>query len=227
MTHPTHTVAIIEDDSALRESLCEAFAGHAAWTVTGAYARAESAAAALVKSPPDAVITEIQLPGMSGIELVASLRVRCPDTRFLMVTVYEDSDRIFRALAAGASGYLLKRDIPARLIEALDDALAGGAPMSSAIARKVVQHFYQAAPKTPPDSHLTPRETETLEMLAKGLLYKEISAAMGVRIETIRFHIGNIYRKLHVHTRTEAVIKYLDGTPRNASAKEAGSKPEL
>ena len=210
MTAPTHTVAIIEDDSELRESFRETLAAASTgWTVTGAYARAETAIPAIQAAPPAVAIVDIQLPGISGIECVRQLKPLCPDTQFLMVTVYDNADRVYEALAAGASGYLLKRDAPLRLLEALDDVLAGGSPMSSAIARKVVLHFQQPAAASHEEYELTARETEVLDLLVRGFLYKEIADQLSIRIETVRFHLNNIYRKLHVRTRTEAVVKYL------------------
>jgi DNA-binding NarL/FixJ family response regulator len=148
---------------------------------------------------------------MSGIQCVAKLKELHPEAQVLMVTVYDNNDRIFDALAAGASGYLLKRDAPAKLLESLDDLLAGGSPMSSAIARKVVQRFQAAPPSKNDDHNLTPREKQILEQLVKGSLYKEIAWELGIGVETVRTHLHNIYAKLHVRTRTEAVVKYLGG----------------
>ena len=161
MKSKAHKVVIVEDDSMFRESFMETIATTGSWTVSGCYVRAESAIEAIPKSPPDAVIVDIQLPGLSGIELVRKLKPLCPETQFLMVTVFEDADMVFEALAAGASGYVLKRDVHSRLLESLDDVLAGGAPMSSAIARKVVQHFRLPIQEPGEDFHLTQRETET------------------------------------------------------------------
>jgi DNA-binding NarL/FixJ family response regulator len=152
---------------------------------------------------------DIQLPGMSGIECVAKLKVLHPEVMVLMVTVYDNNERIFDALASGASGYLLKRDAPGKLLAALDDLLAGGSPMSSAIARKVVQHFQKAPPGKNKDHDLTTRERQILELLVKGSLYKEIAWELGIGFETVRSHIDNIYKKMHVGTRTEAVVKFL------------------
>ena len=209
MTSAKRTIAIIEDDSLLRETFTEALSLSEGWQVMGCYGRAESAIPAIQENPPDACLVDIQLPGLSGIQLLRKLKPLCPKTQFLMVTVFEDADRVFEALAAGASGYVLKRDIDEKLLEALDDVVEGGSPMSSGIARKVVQHFQM--PVTEPDEeyHLTQREKETLDLLAKGYLYKEIAHELGVRLETVSFHLGNIYRKLHVRTRTEAVLKYM------------------
>ncbi|MEI7956637.1 MAG: response regulator transcription factor [Verrucomicrobiota bacterium] len=202
-------VAIVEDDSLFRESFLEIIAESDAWVVGGCHVRAESALDDILADPPEAVIVDIQLPGMSGIELVRKLKPQCPATQFLMVTVFEDAEKVFEALAAGASGYVLKRDVHARLLESLDDVLAGGAPMSSAIARKVVQHFQLPVPEPGDDFQLTQREKETLDLLVKGFFYKEIASELGIRIDTVAFHLGNIYRKLQVRTRSEAILKYM------------------
>lgn len=209
MKPTAHQVVIVEDDSMFRESFMEAIATSPSWRVSGCHVRAESAIETIPKDPPAAVIVDIQLPGMSGIELVRALKPLCPETQFLMVTVFEDADKVFEALAAGASGYMLKRDVHARLLESLDDVLAGGAPMSSAIARKVVQHFRLPVQEPGEDFHLTQRETETLDLLVKGYFYKEIASELGIRIDTVAFHLGNIYRKLQVRTRSEAILKYM------------------
>jgi len=202
-------VVIVEDDSLFREMFLETLATTDAWIVGGCHVRAESALEAIPLQPPDAVIVDIQLPGISGIELVRKLKPLCPATQFLMVTVFEDADKVFEALAAGASGYVLKRDVHARLLESLDDVLAGGAPMSSAIARKVVQHFQFPLPVPGDDFQLTQREKATLDLLVKGYFYKEIASDLGIRIDTVAFHLGNIYRKLQVRTRSEAILKYI------------------
>jgi len=209
MNHLPRTVALIEDNSDLRESFRETLGSTTQWTVVGSFARAETAMPAIEAAPPDVAIVDIQLPGISGIECVRYLKPLCPDTQFLMVTVYDNADRVYQALAAGASGYLLKPDVPTRLLEALDDVLAGGSPMSSAIARKVVQHFQHPEKTHKEEYNLTSREREVLELLIKGALYKEIAHELEIRIETVRYHLNNIYRKLHVRTRTEAVVKFL------------------
>jgi len=203
------TIAVVEDDDALRDSLVEIIASSPRWKLVAAYPDGESAVAALSKSPTQVVLMDIQLPGMSGIECVEQLTASQPDVQVLMVTVYDNNDRIYSALAAGASGYLLKRDIPGRLLEALEDLLEGGSPMSSAIARKVVRHFKKESPQKNDHLNLTPRETEILDLLAKGSLYKEIAWDLGIGVETVRTHLHHIYTKLHVRTRTEAVVKYL------------------
>ena len=209
MTPPSHTVALVEDDTTLREALGELIASTESWQLMGSYPDAETALVALPKNPPTVVLMDIQLPAMSGIECVARLRELCPKTLILMVTVYDTNDRIFEALAAGASGYLLKHETPAKLLDSLQELLTGGSPMSGAIARKVVQHFQKSDSQRDANLNLTPRETEILELLAKGRLYKEIGSDCGICLDTVRTHLRNIYRKLHVRTRTEAVVKYL------------------
>ncbi|GAA5130151.1 response regulator transcription factor [Luteolibacter yonseiensis] len=203
------TIAVVEDDDTLRDSLVEIIVSSPRWKFIAAFPDGESALETLSNSPTQVVLMDIQLPGMSGIECVEQLTARQPDIQVLMVTVYDNNDRIYAALAAGASGYLLKRDIPTRLLEALEDLLEGGSPMSSAIARKVVKHFKKEAPQKNDNLNLTPRETEILDLLAKGSLYKEIAWDLGIGVETVRTHLHHIYTKLHVRTRTEAVVKYL------------------
>lgn len=209
MTEKATTLALVDDDPILRETLSELIEPSPHWLLTAVYSSAEEALAAIPSSPPEIVLMDIQLPGISGIECVARLRERCPDIQILMVTVYDNNDRIFEALAAGAAGYLLKRDAPEMLLEALQDLLAGGSPMSSAIARKVVQHFHKTPDPKFVAHDLTPRELQILEELVKGSLYKEIAAELTIGVETVRTHLRNIYAKLQVRTRTEAVVKYL------------------
>ncbi len=209
MIKEKRTIALVEDDSVLRESFLEALNDTRTWTVTGCYGRAENALVQVPKDPPDVCVVDIQLPGISGIQLLRRLKPLCPDTQFLVVTVFEDTDRVFEALAAGASGYVLKLDIGRKFFEALEDVFAGGSPMSSGIARKVVQHFQAPAPQPGDDFNLTERERDTLDLLAKGYLYKEIAHELGVKMETVSFRLGRIYKKLHVRTRTEAVMKYV------------------
>lgn len=203
------TIALVEDDAQLRESLAEILTSSGRWNLLATYPDAESALEGLPTAEPRVVLMDIQLPGMSGIECVLRMKETLPHIHVMMLTVYDNNDRIFDALAAGASGYLLKRDIPTKLLESLEDLLAGGSPMSSAIARKVVQHFQKPVPDKGADYDLTPRETQILDLLVKGSLYKEIAWDLGIGVETVRSHLQNIYRKLHVRTRTEAVVKYL------------------
>lgn len=205
----SHTISIVEDDPSLGSILSEIVSTSPDWSLVKHYSTAEAALGGMTADCPEVVLMDIQLPGMSGIECVGKLKAAHPEVLVLMVTVYDNNERIFEALAAGASGYLLKRDIPTKLMEALDDLLAGGSPMSSAIARKVVQHFQKPAPTKNEDHNLTPRERQILEQLAKGSLYKEIAWDLGIGFETVRSHIDNIYKKLHVRSRTEAVVKFL------------------
>ena len=205
----THTIALVEDDPNLRETLAEIISSASDWQLVASYPDAEAALEGMKSACPQVVLMDIQLPGMSGIECVGRLKAQHPEVLAAMVTLYDNNDRIFDALAAGASGYLLKRDAPTKLRECLEDLLAGGSPMSSAIARKVVQHFQKEPPAKNEDHNLTPREKQILELLVKGGLYKEIAWDLGIGVETVRTHLHNIYAKLHVRTRTEAVVKYL------------------
>jgi DNA-binding NarL/FixJ family response regulator len=203
------TIAIVEDDDVLRDSLIDIIESAPRWKFVAAFPDGETALDVLSRSPTQVILMDIQLPGMSGIECVERLAARQPDAQILMVTVYDNNQRIYAALAAGASGYLLKRDIPTKLLQALDELIAGGSPMSIAIARKVVQHFKKESPHRNEDLNLSPRETQILGLLVKGALYKEIAWDLGIGVETVRTHLHHIYGKLHVRTRTEAVVKYL------------------
>jgi DNA-binding NarL/FixJ family response regulator len=172
------------------------------------YGDAESALARLPVEQPAVVVVDINLPGMSGIECVRRLKPLLPKTQFVMVTVYEDADHIFNALAAGASGYLLKQTPRDELLAALQDVHAGGSPMTSNIARKVVQSFQRTGPYVDEAANLSPREREVLELLARGYLYKEISATLGISTPTVNTYIRRIYEKLHVRSRAQAVAKF-------------------
>jgi DNA-binding NarL/FixJ family response regulator len=158
------------------------------------------------------VLMDINLPGMSGIECVGSLKQLWPDVQFMMLTIYENSDRIFEALAAGASGFLVKNTPPGKLLEAIRDVANGGGPMSSHIARKVIQAFQPNSKKRPPVENITPRERQILELLSRGLSYKMMAGDLNLSMGTIQTHITRIYKKLHVNCRTEAVLKYVDST---------------
>jgi DNA-binding NarL/FixJ family response regulator len=205
----SHTVALVEDDSELRTAIVE-IVEEGGWVVTEVFPNAESALPSFEERVPDVILMDIQLPGMSGIELAGKVRAWHEDAAVLMLTVYDDTDRVFSAIAAGASGYLLKRDVPTRLLESMDEVLTGGAPVSSDIALKMFEHFQKPAPDAAGDQwNLTTREQEIIDGLVKGDLYKEIADHLGISVPTVRFHLGNIYKKLHVRTRTEAVVKYL------------------
>lgn len=210
MAETLRSLAIVEDDSELRRTLADLVGTASGWTVSHAFPNAEAALPVLLENPPDLVLMDIQLPGISGIQCVAKLRARHPDLKVLMLTVYDNSERVFAALAAGAAGYLLKRDVPTRLLESLDEALNGSSPISSAVARHMFEHFLAVVPApSGEDWNLTKRETQILEHLVAGSLYKEIAHDVGISLQTVRFHLHNIYTKLHVRTRTEAVVKYL------------------
>lgn len=210
-------VALVEDDGRIRASLISLFELAEGYRCVNAFCSAEEAIAGDVADIADVVLMDINLPGRSGIECVAELKRRNPALLVIMLTVYEDADKIFAALRAGASGYLLKRTPPAELLEAIRDVTNGGSPMSSLIARKVVASFQEAGSARPaaappaavPLPSLTPREREILDALAKGLLYKEIAERLGIGTATVRTHLRSIYDKLRVQTRTEAVVRYL------------------
>ncbi len=202
-------VAIVEDDARIRESLSVLIQGVEGFRCVGSHGSAEEALRDLPTEKPDVVLMDINLPQMSGIDCVAKLKAKLPAVQILMLTVYDDSDLIFQALTEGASGYIIKRTAPDKLLEAIRDAHQGGSPMSPHIARKVVQYFQQRRPAKQETEDLTVREREVLSQLAQGYLYKEIADALGIGVETVRRHLSNIYNKLHVHTRTEATVKYL------------------
>lgn len=202
-------LSIVEDDAGLRENLVHFLRKARDIQCVSEHGSAEDALRALPAIRPDVVLMDINLPGMSGIDCVRALKARLPSVQVLMVTVFEDSDRIFKALLAGANGYLLKDSIATDIVAAVRDVRKGGAPLNSLIARKVVQ-FFQEKPLCPTtETDLTPREHEVIQLLAKGLAYKEIGGRLDVSIDTVRRHCSHIYEKMHVHSRTEAVVKYL------------------
>lgn len=210
---PTVRVALVEDDPAVRSGLELLLGASPSCHCVGAFASGEDALAQLPALRPDVVLMDINLPGMSGIECIARLKALHPSLQIMMLTVFEDHDRIFQSLSAGASGYLLKQTPPAKLLEAITELQAGGAPMSTQIARRVVDAF-RATPAQPDAAAvLSPREKEIIGHLAKGYLYKEIAGQLGLSVETIRTHIHNIYEKLHVRSRTEAVMKIYGSNP--------------
>jgi DNA-binding NarL/FixJ family response regulator len=200
-------VAIVEDEDNVREGLAALINGSEGFRCGLTYASAEQALPELLRKKPDVVLMDINLPGMSGIECIRRLRTRQPDLPIMMLTVYADDEKIFESLKAGASGYLLKKTPPARLLEAILDLHNGGSPMSSCIARKVVQVFRATGPASHAAENLTTREHEILSYLAKGYRYKEIADALFISIETVRTHLRNVYEKLHVRSRSEAVLK--------------------
>jgi DNA-binding NarL/FixJ family response regulator len=204
-------VAIVDDDEGIRTSLAALIRRASNLKLAGDYANAETALKEIPRHPPDVVLMDINLPGMKGHECVRQLKAVLPGVQFLILTVYEDSDSLFNSLKAGASGYLLKRTAPARLLEAIRDVHSGGSPMTPQLARRVVQFFSKPVEGEPPTARLTPGETEFLDQLAKGYAYKEIADRMKISIDTVRSYVRTVYEKLHVHSRTEAVVKYLRG----------------
>jgi DNA-binding NarL/FixJ family response regulator len=202
-------IALVEDDKKVREGLKALICGTPGFNCIAAYANAEEALEELPEQKPDVVLMDINLPGMSGIECVKILKAQQPALQIIMLTVYEDDDQIFQSLAAGAVGYILKKTPPAKLLEAIEEVHRGGSFMSSQIARRVVEVFQQKDLSAKNTAALSHRENEILSCLAKGYRYKEIASLSGISIETVRTHIRNIYDKLHVHSRTEAVLKYL------------------
>jgi len=205
-------VAIVDDDEGIRASLAVLIRRAPNLKLTGDYANAETALKEVPRHPPDVVLMDINLPGMKGVECVRQLKATMPAVQFLMLTVYEDSDSLFNSLKAGASGYLLKRTASARLLEAIRDVHAGGSPMTPQLARRVVQFFAHPADGTSSSlAGLTPGEKEFLNQLAKGYAYKEIADRMNISIDTVRSYVRTVYEKLHVHSRTDAVVKYLRG----------------
>ena len=202
------TVAIVEDDRALRQQFLDILATASDIRCVGAFASAEEALRAIPTKAPDVVLMDIKLPGMSGIDCVAKLKRALPSLQIIMVTVFEDSERIFRALKAGASGYLVKSRPPDQLLGAIRDVHSGGSPMSSHIARKVVQHFHLLDPSPKEAENLSPREEQVLDLLASGFIYKEIGDQLNISVETVRTYVKNICNKMHVRNRLEAVAKH-------------------
>jgi len=205
----TINVSIVEDDSRIRESLAVLINGSQNFRCISAYPTAEEALEELALKKPDVVLMDVNLPNMSGIECVRQLKALMPKVQILMLTMYEDDDLVFQALMAGASGYLVKRTSPAELLAAIEEVHSGASPMSGKIARTVVEYFHKLHRAAPEQEHLSRREQEVLELLAKGYRYKEIADALSIGFETVRSHLKNIYDKLHVRSRTEAVVKFL------------------
>jgi DNA-binding NarL/FixJ family response regulator len=202
-------ISIIEDDEWIRGNLADLITQTKGFVCAGAYRTGEEAIAQLPAQAPDVVLMDINLPKMNGIECVRQLKTLIPSAQVLMLTVYEDSDKIFNSLLAGASGYLLKRTPQAEILEAIADVHRGNSPMTGHIARKVVQFFNQRGGIGTDMEKLSSREREVLEYLARGGSYKEIAGSLSVSIDTVRAHIKGIYGKLHVHSRGEAVARFL------------------
>lgn len=208
-------VGIIEDRREIREGLATLIGGTPGFRCSGTWGSMEDALGARPTDAPDVMLVDIGLPGMSGIAGLEPLREMMPAAKFLVLSVYDDDDRIFEALCAGAHGYLLKKTPPARILEALDEAVAGGAPMSPEIAQRVVRMFRRFPPPRRADYGLTPHEVRLLQMLAEGHNYRSAGEALGVSVNTVAFHIKNVYEKMRVHSKSEAVAKALrDGVIR-------------
>ena len=202
------SVVVVEDDRGLREQITKILEMAPDIACGGVCASAEEALPVIADKQPDVVLMDIKLPGMSGIQCVAELKKSFPAMQVIMVTVYEDSERIFRALKSGANGYLVKSCPPEQLLAAIRDVSTGGAPMSSHIARKVVQHFHLIGPSVQESENLSPREREVLDLLAMGFIYKEIGVKLNIGAETVRTYVKNICQKMHVRSRLEAVARH-------------------
>jgi len=202
-------VSIVEDNDQLRQTLARVIARAEGFHCVDQYESAESALEGLPTAKPDVVLMDINLPGMNGVECVRKLKQTLPQTQVVMLTVYEDTENIFNALAAGASGYMLKRTPRAELLDAIREVQQGGSPMTAHIARKVVQSFQKVGASPQPAENLSQREQEVLDCLSQGFLYKEIADKLGISYETVHTYIRRIYEKLQVRTRTEAVAKFL------------------
>ena len=201
-------VAIVEDDARVREELAKLIDRAEGFKCVGMYADGETALTGIPEQRPDVVLMDINLPGMSGIECVRGLKAVLPSVQIIMLTVYDEVGQLFNSLMAGACGYLLKRTPLDKLLEAITEARLGGAPMTRKIARKMVHYFHQLGVVSPEVGSLSKREQETLALLAEGFRYKEIADKMGTSFNTVREYVHSIYQKLHVTSRTEAVLKY-------------------
>jgi DNA-binding NarL/FixJ family response regulator len=203
-------VALVEDRDEIRAQLAHTIGRSSLLNLAGSYPDAESALAELPTLRPNVVLMDINLPGIDGVECVRQLKARMPETQFVMLTIYEDGNRLFQSLMAGASGYLLKRTSADKLLAAIQEVHAGGVPMTPEMARRVIRHFQDGPLPAQELPGLSPREREVLQQLAKGLRYKEIEENLRMSTGTLRTYVASIYKKLHVHSRTEAVVKYLE-----------------
>ncbi len=204
------TVAIVEDLDDIRNGLAVLINGSQGFQCVGVFPNGEEALKEIPTLKPDVVLMDIDMPKMNGIDCIKALKQHLPTLQITMLTVFEDDEKIFQSLQAGASGYLLKKTQPAKLLEAIQELFDGGSPMSSQIARKVVATFQQPATVSNTAQTLSQREQEILSYLAKGFRYKEIADTLFISVETVRTHLRNVYEKLHVRSRTEAVLKYLN-----------------
>jgi len=202
------SVVIVEDDRLLRQSLARLIGEARSYRCLDTFTTAEEALEKIPALQPDVVVMDINLPGMSGIDCTRRLKLAQPQIGVLMLTVYDDSDRIFEALRVGASGYLLKRSVATEILQAIQDVKEGGAPMSTQVARKVVASFRATAQADAENATLSERETEILAQLSKGYSNKEISERMCISLSTVRTHLRHIYEKLHVRSRAEAIVRF-------------------
>jgi len=202
-------LVIVEDNHVVRGCLEELANSVPGCECVGAFASAEEAIRMVPHLSPDLAMMDIHLPNLSGIECASRLKEVLPNLQILMLTVYEDEEKIFEAFKAGASGYILKRSSPREITRAIQDMLGGGIPMTTAIARKVVESFRNTCRRNPDDPELSRRETEVLKSLSKGFSNKEIADDLSITVETVRWHLKQIYEKLHVHGRTEAALKFM------------------
>ena len=202
-------VGIVEDDASIRESVSALVGSAPGYSCKHVYDSVEAAIASLRDPVPEVLLMDINLGGMSGIEGVRRLKATFPSMQILMLTVFEENEKIFQSLCAGASGYLLKRTPPEKIIEAVAEVHQGGAPMTASVARKVLTLFTRVAPPVAPETNLTPREMEILQHLVSGSSYKKIARELFISFDTVNSHIKNIYEKLQVHSKTEAVAKAL------------------
>jgi DNA-binding NarL/FixJ family response regulator len=201
-------VAIVEDDEQVRENLARLVGEAKGFECVATFPSGEQALESWPRRAPDVVVMDINLPGISGVECVRQIKSKFPEVHVVMLTVYDDSERIFQALQMGASGYLLKRSTTAEILHAIEDVHGGGAPMSSYIARKVVQSFRQQGASDKPAENLSKRETDVLDYVSRGYTNKEIADALGLKVETVRGYLKTTYSKLHVRSRTEAAMKF-------------------
>lgn len=210
---PTELIraAIVEDRREIREGLAVLIGATVGFSCTGSYRSMEEALIGIERQRPDVVLVDLGLPGMSGIEGIRILKRRLPQIRLLVLSIYDDDERIFDALCAGATGYLLKKTQPARILESLREATAGGAPMSPEVAHRVIELFRRVRPPAKADYDLTPHEARILRLLVEGHNYKTAAVELKVSVNTVAFHIKHIYEKLQVHSKTEAVAKALRG----------------
>jgi DNA-binding NarL/FixJ family response regulator len=206
-------VAIVEDNASVRMGLAAILNLTPGYQCNCVCGSTEEALRILPQHSPEVVLMDINLPGQSGIECVRALKARVPSTQIIMLTIEEDSERVFRSLEAGATGYLVKSEPPAEILRAIEEVHLGGSPMSSQIARMLVRFFHQRTPAPSPDENLTPREAEILRLVAKGFRSKEVADSLSIGLQTVETHLRNIYTKLHVRSRAQAVAKYLRVEP--------------